>query len=457
MALSTKTFTYYLFPALSFLLYSLFAYELERENFYLFSVLYLTLFVLFIWVYQQAEKNLDFLLALSIGFRILFLFAIPNLSQDFFRFIWDGRLLFEGFNPYLSTPDQFIQMGQEPINQTDQLYQGMGTLSAGNHTNYPPINQLCFWLAALFAKHSIMGSIIVMRLIIILADIGLIFFSQKILSFLKLPRKNILLYAINPFIIIELTGNLHFEAVMLFFVVWSIYLLIKNQWLASAVVLGISVSVKLIPLIFLPLFFQFFMKNRWKGFWNYCLFCLVVLLTVAITFLPFLSNEFLLNYKNTVGLWFNKFEFNASLYYLAREYGYTWRGYNEIAVIGKFMPKLAIGFLLLITLFRNNRSEIPMITALLLGLTFYYFTTTTMHPWYISTLVILAVFTNYRYPIVWSIAILLSYQAYANTPWKEHLWLITIEYLIVYGYLFWEIFNLKQIKQKQLGIFASFS
>ena len=72
-----------------------------------------------------------------------------------------------------------------------------------------------------------------------------------------------------------------------------------------------------------------------------------------------------------------------------------------------------------------------------------------MHPWYLATLVILSVFTNYRFPIVWSVVIVLSYQAYANIPWKENLWLIALEYLVVYGFLLWEII---QIKKKSLAI-----
>jgi hypothetical protein len=79
-----------------------------------------------------------------------------------------------------------------------------------------------------------------------------------------------------------------------------------------------------------------------------------------------------------------------------------------------------------------------------MAISFYYFTTTTMHPWYLATLVILSVFTNYRFPIIWSFVIILSYQAYANTPWQENIWLMVFEYLIVYGYLCWEIIQNKK-------------
>ena len=80
-----------------------------------------------------------------------------------------------------------------------------------------------------------------------------------------------------------------------------------------------------------------------------------------------------------------------------------------------------------------------LITALMFGLCFYYFSATTVHPWYLATPLILTVFTKYRFPIIWTIVIIFSYQAYANTPWKENLWFVALEYLVLYGFLFFEL------------------
>lgn len=435
---------------ISLVLYFLFAYDLDRTNFTQLFVLYVSLFIPFFYLLKKEHNNFPFLVGIAILFRLAFLFAIPNLSQDFYRFIWDGRMILEGFNPYISLPQTFIEQRQFPVNQAVDLYAGMGDLNGSHYTNYPPVNQLSFLIAALFSNSSILGAAIVLRLQIILADIGIMYFGKKILDKMNLPVHHIFLYALNPFIIIELTGNLHFEAVMLFFLIWSIYLLLQRKWIWAAVVLGLSVSVKLIPLLFLPLFFQWFTKGSqngkstfFKGFLELLSFGAIVILTNILLFLPFFSSELISSYTNSVGLWFRNFEFNASLYYIAREIGYLFRGYNEIAVIGKIMPAIAITFLAFITFFRKNSSPQQLITALLLGLTFYYFTTTTMHPWYLATLVLLSVFTKYRFAIVWSLVMILSYQAYANDPWKENLWFVGVEYVVVYGFLIWEIVKIK--------------
>ncbi len=246
----------------SLLFYWSFAYDLTRVDYIKLLSLYTALFFLFYKIIQLYKHNLKLLTWIAFSFRAVFILAIPNLSQDFYRFIWDGRMILEGFNPYLFTPDFFLSNGEFPIAQAQELYDGMGSLSAGHYTNYPPLNQLCFFIASLFAGKSILGSAFVLRLIIIAADFGTLHFGRKLLEQLKLPAHNIFWYILNPFIIIELTGNLHFEGVMIFFLVWSLYLLRAGKWKLAAVIFACSVSIKLIPLIFLPLFWQWFTKGN---------------------------------------------------------------------------------------------------------------------------------------------------------------------------------------------------
>jgi len=440
--------------SVTILFYFFFGYNLERAQFFKFLAIYAVLFSTYFYFIKRNANNFQFLVGISILFRFVFLFSIPNLSQDFYRFIWDGRMLLEGLNPYLSLPETFINQHSSPVNQAFDLYAGMGELNGSHYTNYPPINQLCFLIAAVFANKSIIGSVVVMRLLIIFADIGILYFGKKILEHLKIPVRTIFWYLLNPFIIIEMTGNLHFEPVMLFFLVWAIYLLFKNKWVWAAVLIACSITVKLIPFLFLPLFFQWFVKRDVsfkKGFLKLIGFYTIVIGTTIVLFLPFYSNALIENYSNSVGLWFRNFEFNASFYYIFREIGYLFRGYNEIAIIGKIIPVLTILFVGYITFSRRNTTPKQLITALLFGLSFYYFTTTTMHPWYLATLILLSVFTKYRFPIVWSLVIILSYSAYSNEVYKENLLFIGIEYIVVYGFLIWELFFKQEFNLKSIN------
>ncbi|HUH27622.1 mannosyltransferase [Gelidibacter sp.] len=451
------------FAFASVVLYALFAYDLVRTEYTKLIILYALLFVVFYQLLKRHSGNFKLLVIFSIVLRVVFLLATPNLSQDFYRFIWDGRMILEGFNPYLFTPESFISMGQFPVAQAQELYQGMGTLNASHFTNYPPVKQIIFMIAAIFSGKSILGSVVVFRVFIIAADIGTLYVGKKLLEGLKLPVHNIFWFILNPFIIIELTGNLHFEGIMIFFLLLSLYLLHSGKWKTAAVIFALSVSVKLIPLLFLPLFLQYFLKNNQSidlvkngsnssstsplSFTKLIGFYGIIGITNLLLFAPFYSSEFIYNYSKTVGLWFSTFEFNASLYYIAREIGYRLTGYNEIAIIGKYIPLITIFTLLILTFFRKNTTTKQLIVSMLFAVSIYFFISTTIHPWYLATLVILSVFTNYKFPLVWSFVIILSYLAYANSGNTENLWIIAFEYLVVYAVFIWEVFIKKDHRE----------
>ena len=439
------------------LLYFLFAYFLERSDFLNLLLLYSGLFYGAWKIIQHTKFNFWIWAVIGITARVLFLPSIPNLSQDFYRFIWDGRLLILGINPYMFSPEQLANgllnatelTSLEAISNAKVLIQGMGSLNASHYSNYPPINQLCFALAALFAKTSILGSVIVLRIIIIGADLGILYFGKKLLEKLNLPAKNIFWYFLNPFIIIELTGNLHFEGVMLFFVIWSLYMLDKKRWVLAAILLGVSVSVKLLPLLFLPLFYKYLAPEGLfkKGFWKMKKFYWLTLATIVFTFAPFASKTFISNFSATIGLWFQSFEFNASIYYIIRWIGFQAVGWNIIATVGLILPMVVFICIVLLTVFRKYNTTQKLITGMLLAVSIYFLLATTVHPWYIATPVLLSVFTKYKFPLLWSFMICFSYAAYGANGFNENLLLIAIEYSVVIGVALWEIF-IKKLPEK---------
>ncbi len=448
-----------LFALLSTVFYFSFAYDLERTHYTKLISLYVFLWVLFLAILKLAKENVKQLAIIAFLLRAVFIVAVPNLSQDFYRFIWDGRMILEGFNPYLYTPEFFMASGQTPVAQAQILYEGMGQLNASHFTNYPPIKQFCFTIAALFSGHNILGSVVALRLLIIAADFGTFFYGRKLLKALKLPEHNIFWYVLNPFIIIELTGNLHFEGIMIFFLIWSLYLLHRGKWQWAAVIFALSISVKLMPLLFLPLFFKYFKKSSFASsippridYIKLVSFYAIIAITTILCFAPFFSPEFVSNYSTTVALWFNNFEFNASIYYLVREIGFWITGYNEIAIIGKILATLVFLSVIYLAFFRRNNTTKNIIHTMLFAFTIYLFLCTTVHPWYITTLLILGVFTNYKFPLVWSFIIILSYLAYVNlnsADKSENLWVIALEYFVVFSVFIWELIKPKKNTLKQ--------
>ena len=422
----------------SILFYVSFGYHLDRTNFIKLLGLYWALFFFCYKLIQFEKWNFKFLAISGTLFRLMLLFAEPNLSQDFYRFIWDGQLINNGINPYLHLPKDLIIESGKIMYNAGELVSGMGSLSASNYSNYPPLNQLIFALSTWMSGKSIVGSILVMRTTIILSDLGILYFGRKLLQKLNRSTHLIFWYFLNPMVILELTGNLHFEGVMLFFFIWSFYLLFQQKWLLAAIIYALSISIKLVPLLFLPLFLKYF------GIKKSLLFYGVVGTTLVLLLFPFYSPEFAHNYIQTVGLWFSNFEFNAGLYNLIKKVAVNFNAkpWELIKDYGKITPIIVIAAVALFTFVRNNKKVSTLLTSMLWVLTIYYFLSATVHPWYIIFLLVLCLFTEFRFPIVWSFSVILSYWAYSNEGFKENYWLLAIEYIAVYGFMIYEILRL---------------
>ena len=86
-------------------------YQTPRDNFGQFIFLFLASFALFYSLsLNRQEWNFKFFLVIAIAVRLLLLLAAPELSNDFYRFIWDGELITKGINPYAHTPNELMDM-----------------------------------------------------------------------------------------------------------------------------------------------------------------------------------------------------------------------------------------------------------------------------------------------------------------------------------------------------------
>ncbi|PRX56429.1 mannosyltransferase [Flagellimonas meridianipacifica] len=420
----------------SIVFYWVFGYDLDRTDFLKLLLLFIALFICHLKLIQFEKWNFKLLFIAGVLFRLVFLFAEPTLSQDFYRFIWDGQLIKSGLNPYVYTPYQIMEWSQIPMANYNMLYDGMGELSAKHFSNYPPLNQIMFTIAAFFGGKSILGSIIALRVQIILADIGILYFGSRLLKMLNSNPNNVFWYFLNPLVILELSGNLHFEGVMLFFFVWSMYLLCKERWMSAAPIYALSILVKLVPILFLPLFLRYLGFKKSVGFY-------VLVFTTCLAFLaPFYTTIFIDNYSETVGLWFSNFEFNAGIYNVVKFIGVNFfeaKPWELIKTYGKIMALAVIGIALILAFFRKNENFKTLIQSMLWVLFTYLVLSSTVHPWYIIFLLTLSLFTEYKFPILWTLVAILSYWAYSNPDFTENLWLLAIEYFVVFAFFIYEL------------------
>ncbi len=425
----------YLIALAWILLTSILGYLPKQGDFFLILGCYAPLFGLYILTYRLYKSHQDVLLFvfLSIFLRVILMFAFPNLSDDIYRFLWDGYLINEGINPFLFTPDEW--MSQSGIAEHYRvIYPHLN--SPGYYSVYPPIAQGVFTICVKVFPTSLYWASVSMKLFFVLSEIFTIYFIMKTLQLLRLPTHRVLLYALNPLIIIELVGNLHFEALMILFFVLALWSFMRRRYGLFGFFFALSVAAKLLPLMFLP-FFLLRMRFRQS-----VVACTVLIFSLGLFFLPFLSSELILNFSKSLNLYFQKFEFNASIYYLMRWLGYQRYGYN---LIGTFGPLLSIfTFLIILGLawFEKSRRLRRLFKSCLFAFTVYLLLGTTIHPWYLALPVFCSVFTYYRYAIFWSGLITLTYINYAYASYHENLWVVFLEYSIVLTILVIEIFRI---------------
>lgn len=428
---------------------SLFGYialgQTERTDFARLMVLYSLLFGLFLWMAHFSKKSASTGLAVgfSIALQLSLLFTLPNLSDDYFRFIWDGQLAVHGFSPYGTLPPEIYDAAAPSVPLADTLFANLNTLQKSNYTCYPPFNELFFVLPALLFPKTLLGNVVLMRLFIILANLGTALVGIRVLKALGRPVNDILFYSLNPLIIVELAGNLHFEALMVFFLVVAIYFAIGKKHLLSAVAIGLSISVKLVPLALLPVFYKYFGWRKWVAF------CAVAGGLTLLLFLPVAVLGGSAGFFKSIGLYFHNFEFNASIFYLLRQIGFWVEGYDMVGYFGPLLSLIAFGLIMRLAFYRKNQDLGTLLESLLLALSAYYLLGTTVHPWYVTTLVALSVFTKFRFALAWSFASFVSYAAYASVPFAENPWLVLAEYLLVYSMLFWE---LRKYREEQVSM-----
>ncbi|MBF8962908.1 hypothetical protein I0P70_06605 [Pontibacter sp. FD36] len=439
MTLARKHIATYSLLGISALVYLALGYATPRENFT--QLLLLTLLAFGIYAYVTNQKlNVWHGIGAGLFFRLLFLFAIPALSDDYFRFVWDGRLLLAGENPYLYLPAQFVGEEAPAIpGLTAELFLQLN--SQHYFSVYPPVLQGVFWLAAALPPDSLTGSILVMRVIILAAETGSILLLLRLLRRMALPDRYVHIYALNPLVILELTGNLHMEALLIFFLLLFLYQLHYQRYLIAAVPFALAVGSKLLPLMFLPFVWR---KLGLKRFISYGVVMTVVLL---LLFLPLLSWEVLHNIWQSIDLYFQRFEFNASVYYLLRWLGYQLTGYNQIAVIGPLLSLATFLAILSMAAVKKLGSVRRLAGYMAAALTVYLLLATTVHPWYITTLVALTTLSHFRYATVWSCLAIFSYSAYRTSAYTENLWLVALEYTLVELWLLAELYLYRQQKK----------
>jgi hypothetical protein len=217
------------------------------------GVIYL-LIISFLEETQFNRALLIWIVLLGLSLRLGMFWTIPMLEDDHFRYLWDGGMLANGFNPYEYTPEEF--QDATSLTDSDTLHrlaqQAEPILKWINYpwlrTIYPPVSQGAFALAHLIRP----WSLIAWRCVLLALDLTVLLILYHILTGLNRPLIGLVIYWWNPLLIKEIYNSAHMDVLIFPFLLGAILLSFKGRYVMASLMLGLAVGTKFWPVILLP-------------------------------------------------------------------------------------------------------------------------------------------------------------------------------------------------------------
>lgn len=409
--------------------------EPNRSQVYYLIGLFSIAFISYLGILRYVKMiPFKYLIVLAVAVYAIAAFFPPGLSEDYYRFLWDGELTARGLNPFNFTPDQLFAKGYTAGNTyLQELYDGITTLSKRHYTCYPPFNQLYF-VAAASISESIYLNMMILKLLIIGSMIVGAIYLMRTLKLLGIDQNRVWVLYLNPLWVIEAVANMHFEGVMISFLFIAIYFLLQLKEKAGSVFFALSVQLKLIPLILLPFFYRFL------GIKRSAIFYILTIGTVILLGMTQLNSGNIDHFVQSIRLYFHVFEFNSFVLHYYLQYGWAEWGWNLIYAYVPRLARLTIIAVAFLSLYGQIDNWKKLFNRMTIAFFIYLLLSATIHPWYILPLLALSIFTNYTFAIAWSYTVFFSYIIYAYFDSQGNIrWIIDAEYAIV---MIWSIYEL---------------
>ena len=189
-------------------------------------------------------------------FRLALLSSWPTLSDDMFRYVWDGRVQASGLSPYRYPPSAPEVAGLHAGDQT--IWPHINRQDAV--TIYPPGAQMAFAAVWRVVGDSVTG----FKAAFVLAELlggGLLL---GLLRALNQPLERVLIYLWSPLLVFEVAHAGHVDGLMLPFLVLAFYARVKNQPWLLGLALGAATLVKLFPLMLVPALLPLGIDGPWR-------------------------------------------------------------------------------------------------------------------------------------------------------------------------------------------------
>jgi hypothetical protein len=356
----------------------------------------------------RSQWLLVFVIVVAAASRAVLVPALPEVSTDIYRYVWEGRIITHGFNPFTHAPD-----APELEHLRDRYYEDI------NHkhleTIYPPVAQGVFALAAAARPDPY-----ALKLLLVLFDLGVIAVIVALLRLRSQDPVAVVVYAWNPLVIFETGHSGHVEPVGIFFLLLALWLVARDRKFLGFAAMGASFLTKYVSAVFVPFYLARKRYAPWVG---------VMAAVVVVGYLPFASA-------------------GAGLVSSLKIYGAEWR-FNGLVyelsspLVGdplwtRRLLTAVVGIVIVYHSFRQHDvlrfGFIAFGTGLLLA--------PTLHPWYVAWIVPFLCFYRNRAWIVFTGLVFVSYwvwEVHAVTGrWELPWYVYAVEYVPFYALLVYD-------------------
>lgn len=184
--------------------------------------------------------------AIAALMRIPVVCTPPYLSTDVYRYVWDGRVIAAGINPYRYVPaDPQLESLRDPdifpnINRADSAV-----------TIYPPIAEAIF-----LAVTRVSGSVTAMKAAMVGFEIITFALLLRVLAVEGLPIGRVAVYAWHPLPLWEFAGSGHIDAALIALIVAALWAARRGRGGFAGLFLAGATLTKLYPAVLLPALYR---------------------------------------------------------------------------------------------------------------------------------------------------------------------------------------------------------
>ena len=342
-------------------------------------------------------------LLLSLVWRGALVMSAPVVSDDVYRYVWDGRAQRFGYNPYDTVPDD---PALEHVHT--EVTRRIPPVSAALPTIYPPAAQLFFRLVT-----TVRESIAAVVVAVVLCDLLAMYVVWRWLLAVGRDPWWVLAYAWHPLVALEGAGGGHIDVVGMASVVVAGYTLFKRRTMLASVTLALACAIKFLPVVLLPLLWR---RVRIRD-------AVIASAVVGACYLPFLGGASPLP-VGSLGAYVEGWRFNGPLFAFLE----PWLG-----VFGGLV--LAVGGGLAVAAWARHTLAVSDPRAWAWPLAVAVLFMPAVYPWYLVWLTPFLTVSGTWPLVAWTLASIATYTVWVNelagVGWVIPAWVEPLEYGLV--------------------------